>query len=132
LGGRSRRSARDSTSSGDHRCTGWGQLRDEIGGLQDLLIGNRKDHLFLQDNLAEVQAALRVVVDQIAASLANSKTGTVTIQDLRRIANEISGDLIADRLSTSKSKLAELVSMGFHQSVLASAVFEAIKAVVVP
>jgi hypothetical protein len=34
-------------------------------------------------------------------------------------------------LSTSKFKLAVLVSMGFQQSVLASAVFEAIKAVVV-
>ena len=108
------------------------QLRDEIAGIQDLLIGNRKDHLFVEQNLKELQSALSMVVDQMAASIASAKTEAVTVEDLRRVANEISGDLIAERLTGSKSKLVELVSMGFHQSMLASVVFEGIKAVVTP
>jgi len=103
------------------------KLRDEIAGVQDLLIGNRKDHLFVQENLKSIQDALLAFVGRIDANLADAKAERVTVEDVRRVANELAGDLIAGQLSASKPALTELVGMGFRQSLLASAIFDAVK-----
>lgn len=99
-------------------------LREQIGALEDLLIGGRKDHIDIQGEIGVIKAMLNTIVDGIAKSLDSHPTASA--DEIRALAKEVVEATSKDgkiNLDTLKS----LFGFGMTQNLLASTVFEAIK-----
>lgn len=100
------------------------QLREEVSGIQDLLIGSHKQHLEFAEHAAITKEALLKIIELIEQKVGDQQ---VDDQHLLTIAQGAVADALRTRL-VEPSILRRLVSNGVSQSLIASVIFEAIKA----
>lgn len=101
-------------------------LREEIAAIQDLVIGTQRSLSELRDNQEEVRTALTTVLEKVEHSVANQTV--VTTAQLRAAASEAATEL-AKSDPQKISALRRLMNNGVTTSLIASTIFEGVKAV---
>lgn len=99
------------------------QLREEVLGLQDLIIGSIKDHQAFQEHERLIKDSLLVIIDMMEKKVDNK---SVDEPFLRAIAQEAISEVTGAKL-VEPGILEQLVGNGVSQSLIASVIFEGIK-----